>query len=244
VRLAGAPDGPALGIKWFPPGQPTDVHGHSGWGAFLVLEGTDRYERWHPTTSGATALGDVRILTAGEAHWFPGPPHDIHRQEGVGTGALELIVLGSPGRPLPRHPITEADMSANALINRITTALHRYDWAALTREYRADAVLEVNSPRWRFQRAGPAAAAEYARTELAGLERLRVVSWRTVPTGDGVVIEVEIRYGGPDGEYLRREIHLVVTDAQSIIEHRVYCTGIWDPAVIARQRAEAPMVRP
>lgn len=44
-------------------------------------------------------------------------------------------------------------------------------------------------------------------------------------------------------DWLWREAHVFHTAGEAIAEHVVYCSGHWDPAKIAKQAAEAPMVR-
>jgi hypothetical protein len=104
VVLARHPSGAALAAKWFPPGVPTPIHENNGWGLALVVSGSDRYERWALRDDGTVALVEERRLSAGDCAWWGRPPHDIHRQEGLGAGALELIVVGAePTAPLAEY---------------------------------------------------------------------------------------------------------------------------------------------
>ena len=52
-----------------------------------------------------------------------------------------------------------------------------------------------------------------------------------------------MRFDGDDGEYLWRAVDIFRIDGDTVTEHTQYCTGCWSPDQIARQTAEAPMVR-
>lgn len=97
VVLAEAAGGHVMAVRYFPPHQPTPIHGHGGWGAVVVLDGIGRYETWEPTVPGYARVTQVRVLTAGDTLGWADPPHDVHRQEGLTGGATELTVFA-------RHP--------------------------------------------------------------------------------------------------------------------------------------------
>ena len=63
---------------------------------------------------------------------------------------------------------------------------------------------------------------------------------RVVPTVSGFVLEHEENQGDA---VARRLVVCEVRDGR-IAEVVVYCNGEWDPALRARQAAEAPMLRP
>jgi hypothetical protein len=104
VVLARHPSGAALAAKWFAPGAATSIHENNGWGIALVVSGSDRYESWALLGDGTVTLVGSRDLSAGDVVWWERPPGDIHRQEGTGDGALELIVIGAePTRALAQY---------------------------------------------------------------------------------------------------------------------------------------------
>jgi hypothetical protein len=110
VILARHPSGAALAAKWFAPGTRTSIHGNNGWGIAFVVSGRDRYEQWARREDGTVTLIETRHLSAGECVWWGEPPHDIHRQEGLDDGALELIVVGAePTGPLTEYRTTDAE---------------------------------------------------------------------------------------------------------------------------------------
>jgi hypothetical protein len=109
VVLARHPSGAALAAKWFAPGVATSIHENNGWGVALVVAGTDRYEEWALAEDGTVTLVEARQLGAGDCAWWGEPPHDIHRQEALGDGAVELIVVGAE----PRRPLTEYQPTGN-----------------------------------------------------------------------------------------------------------------------------------
>jgi hypothetical protein len=103
VVIAADASGAALALRWFAPGAPTAIHGHGTWGAALVLEGNDRYERFEIRDT-TPKLDSMFLLEEGDVVWWLDPPHDVHRQEGVGDGALELLVIGQQARPSDLRP--------------------------------------------------------------------------------------------------------------------------------------------
>jgi hypothetical protein len=129
------------------------------------------------------------------------------------------------------------------LADRIESCLGAFDFERLADLYRADALLDVSVPQWRFQLQGQAAIRQWLREEIDAVGGAgRVAGWRVTPTFDGLVVEWEVRFTRDGEEHLWREVHLFHTDGEAITEHVNYCTGIWDAATIARQAVEAPMV--
>ena len=133
-----------------------------------------------------------------------------------------------------------------ALTQQIEEALGALDAGRLAGLYRADALLDANVPQWRYQLQGPAAIGEQLREEWAPVVEAgaRVTSLRTSPMDGGLVVETEVRFREDGEERLWRDIHVLRTDGHAIVEHTIYCSGVWDAATIARQAVEAPMVRP
>jgi hypothetical protein len=125
------------------------------------------------------------------------------------------------------------------LIADLMTAGKAAELAAL---YAADALVDINVPQWRYQVVGadvePVLREEFEPTG-------RVLTGRRVTHFDhGVIVEGETS-ATENGELRRwRTVNIFRTDGQRIVEHTVYCTGIWDAATIARQAVEAPMIRP
>ena len=76
-----------------------------------------------------------------------------------------------------------------------------------------------------------------------GLRNLRTSHHEAVRTGDCVIIQEEMRFDRDDGECLWRAVDIFRVDGDAVVEHIQYCTGCWPPDQIARQAAEAPMVR-
>jgi hypothetical protein len=97
VVVAEGGGGHVMVVRYFPPHAPTPIHGHGGWGAVVVLDGIGRYQTWQPTRDGYARVTEVRVLAAGDTLGWADPPHDVHRQEGLGGGVTELTVFA-------RHP--------------------------------------------------------------------------------------------------------------------------------------------
>lgn len=127
------------------------------------------------------------------------------------------------------------------LVDELVARLAANDFEGLVELYRADAVLDANVPHWRYQLQGRAAIAAQLKQEAP--PGARVTSVRPTVTERGVAVEIEGRFGEGSDERLWREVHLFATDGAAVTEHVIYCTGLWDAATIARQAAEAPMVR-
>jgi hypothetical protein len=113
--------------------------------------------------------------------------------------------------------------------------------AALAALHSTDALVDINVPHWRYQTTG--AEAEAALREDFEVAGRRVTTSPVLALDSGVSVETEVHFHEDGQTRMRRTVHLFRTDHQRIVEHTVYCTGIWDAATIARQAAEAPMVR-
>jgi hypothetical protein len=134
-------------------------------------------------------------------------------------------------------------MTTTTLTDRLADAYLAGDADALADACAEDVLVELVVPHWRFQVAGR----ETLRTLIAREEFVpgRRVTWhRRTETADGLLLEVETHapIEGQDRLWLAMNQFRVV-DGQ-VVEMVQYCSGIWDEATIARQAAEAPMVRP
>lgn len=129
------------------------------------------------------------------------------------------------------------------IAERVENAMRDADWIAIAEWYAPDVLLDMNLPTWRFQLQGRDAATQYFIEQTSGLRNLRTTHYEAVRTGDGVIIQEEMRFDGDDGEYLWRAVDIFRVDGDAVVEHIQYCTGCWPPDQIARQAAEAPMVR-
>ena len=131
------------------------------------------------------------------------------------------------------------------LVQHIERCYRTSDWDALAEIYTSDVLLDAQVPGWRFQLQGPDAVTGWWKEQVSHFDRFRVTWVRATTTDDGAVVEWEMRGGEPDSEheYLCREVDVLHGDGERIHTHVISCTGLWDPATIARQKAEAPMVR-
>jgi ketosteroid isomerase-like protein len=140
-------------------------------------------------------------------------------------------------------PMSDTDLEARATTARIVAALEAADYPALAGLYAPDAVLDMNLPTWRFQHQGADQIRTYFREQTGGLANLRCTQCAAANNDDTVMVESECRFDGDDGEYLWRCVDIFSIDSGQITRHTQYCTGCWTPSDIARQIAEAPMVR-
>ena len=139
--------------------------------------------------------------------------------------------------------MTEIKLETNSVAEHVVACLRSGNYVRLTERFAPDALLDMNLPTWRFQLQGRDAIAEYFSEQTSGLTDLRCTQLRELVTDDAVVIESECRFDDSDGEHLWRSVDLVRIVTGEIVEHTQYCTGCWPPDQIARQAAEAPMVR-
>lgn len=130
-----------------------------------------------------------------------------------------------------------------SLAEEIERCVRAFDFEGLRDLYHPEALLDAHVPQWRLQYQGPDEILAWYRSAYPTEPTPRSTWARTRTAGDIVVIETETRVGEGDEEHLVREIDVYRTEGRLIVEHAHYCTGVWDPATIARQKAEAPMVR-
>ncbi|HEX5017615.1 MAG TPA: nuclear transport factor 2 family protein [Actinomycetes bacterium] len=104
-----------------------------------------------------------------------------------------------------------------------------------------DVLLDLVVPMWRFQLSGH----DGLREALAGefLPGRRVNEQHVTPTSDGVLVELEAE-GLEDGQPVKWwTMHHIRIDGDRVVEHIAHCSGMLDQQQMARQAAEAPMVR-
>lgn len=138
---------------------------------------------------------------------------------------------------------TGTAIQTETLAARVERCFRELDIDGLAELYHPDVLLDANPPQWRFQVRGRDEIVAWYRRTLAQADDIRCEAIRTTASGDVIVVEWELHFGEGDDEHLVREVNLLRTDGQRIVEQTCYCTGAWDPETIARQRAEAPMVR-
>lgn len=126
--------------------------------------------------------------------------------------------------------------------DRIVACIKAADYPALFELYAPDVVLDMNLPMWRFQHHGAEQVRDYFQEQTGSITNLHSTSIRHTVGDDRVVVESEARFDN-GGECLWRCVDLFTIESERITEHVQYCTGGWSPDVIARQAAEAPMVR-
>lgn len=106
----------------FDPGEPTPVHSHGTWGIVGVYAGRDRHEAWRRVDDGdgpgeaVVELIEERILEPGDVAIIPHPPQDIHRQQGHGEPAYELVLFGANAMVIPRLIFDPGARSARQVI--------------------------------------------------------------------------------------------------------------------------------
>ena len=152
---------------------------------------------------------------------------------------MELILLGA----LPPTETHEFAVDPGVLEQGVST-LSTYDLRGVAGHYRDDVLFDANVPLWRFQLQGPEAILEMVQEEFGDIADLTVSALRASYADDLATVEVAVGHGSGDQARHWREVHLLRLEGEQIIEHTIYCTGVWDPATTTKQAAEAPMVRP
>jgi predicted metal-dependent enzyme (double-stranded beta helix superfamily)/ketosteroid isomerase-like protein len=233
-----------LAVRWFAPGVATSIHEHGSWGAAVVVDGHDRYERYALRDDGRAAIDTTFWLEPGDAMSWLAPPGDVHRQQAAEGGATELVLVTAPPPRGEQFVAVDVLGAARPLADAMLAAYRDRHFAPLREHYHDDVLADVNVPSWRFQVSGPATVEELFDRDELGLPDLRLRSFRAVPTADGCVVEVEVRVRRGNDTVQWRDIHVLHVLDGKVAEHVNYCTGHWDAATIAAQDAEAPMVRP
>jgi 3-mercaptopropionate dioxygenase len=100
--LQSDPDGLTLMLSRFSPEAPTPVHDHKSWGVACVVRGRDRYTHYEVMPDGNARVLYEKELSPGSFVTWLGPPHDVHRQQGVGEDATELVLFGTDVTRVPR----------------------------------------------------------------------------------------------------------------------------------------------
>lgn len=133
--------------------------------------------------------------------------------------------------------------ATQTIVDHVVVCLRAADYVSLTERYAPDALLDVNLPTWRFQLQGSDTIAQYFTEQAEPLSNVSCTQLRELVAGDAISVESEFRFDGPGGGGLWRCIDVLRIVGDEIVEHTQFCTGCWTPTDIARQAAEAPMVR-
>jgi len=125
----------------------------------------------------------------------------------------------------------ERDALASALVEAMSSGVVPDDTFA------DDVFFDLNVPDWRYQVQGIETLRMMLATELdpAAVEHQDVT-----PTLEGFVLELSVK----NERYYSRQMFNVRTRGGLISEVTMYCTGNWSLDQLARQQAEAPMLRP
>lgn len=241
VVLADRPGGAVLVARHFRPGEATTIHDHGSAGAALVVEGRHRYERYGRAGAGTARLESVHDLAVGDVAWWDAPPDDLHRQVSAG-GAIELVLLAGP-IPWEAGTYTDVTDEGSARRRAFERGFLDGDVTALAPWYAADVLGDLNVPQWRFQVRGRTDLLDLLRDEEFTQPDRRLSHLRLTDTADGLLIETESRFREGGEARLFREVHHLRCRDGLVVEHVVWCSGIYDAAAIARQAANAPMER-
>ena len=133
--------------------------------------------------------------------------------------------------------------TTTSLTDTVRRCYETQDWDGLAALYAPDVLLDMHPPGWRYQIQGADAASAQWKAIIDQFEDFRVTWVRATSTDGGVVVEWEMHTGHGDSEHLCRQVDILHGDGDKITEHVVFCGGMWDAATIARQKAEAPMIR-
>lgn len=232
--------GPLLALRRYVAGERSTVHSHA-WTVLVQIEGEAVFDRWRVVNDGTADLVERRSLGAGALTLIgDGEPH----RQWARTGMVEVVLIAryDDGAPRVEHEPSLAGDEIAAFIDDYVDAFAAADADAIASYYAAEILVDVNVPTWRFQVSDP----QELRALLQAEEfqpGYRLARWRANPTADGVLVELEARYGeGPD-QRMAREMHHLVRGPEGLTEHVLFCTGVWTPDTVRAQAAQAPMVR-
>ena len=226
IILAEQPTGPILAARFLDPAAPTAIHAHGHAGVVLVVEGRQRYERFERTGDTAVRPESIHDLTVGDVAWWNDPPDDIHRQTGMGDGAIELVLIA--GAPDDKGEHTEEPTHESELRAALIAGFLDGDTARLRPWYRDDVLVDLNAPNARFQLRGrDDVMATIEHEEFSKPDR-RLTFLRATDTTDGLLLETELRYTDQGELRTCREAHNLRLRGGRVIEHVLWCTGISD----------------
>lgn len=242
VVLAEHTAGSVLAARFLAPTDPTAIHDHGHAGAALVVEGHDRYERFIRTGETKAVLESLHNLASGDLMWWNAPPDDLHRQHGVGAGAIELVLLA--GLPTAVTELPDATPPAPALRVDLVDGYIDGDTARLARWYDDAVLVDANVPEWRFQVRGCQSAMDLLDNVEFNKADRRVTFLRATDTDEGLLLETESRFTEAGELCVCREIHNLRVRDERIFEHVVWCTGVAFDSTARSQLETAPMERP
>jgi hypothetical protein len=238
--LAQLDGGPLLALRRYAAGERSTIHSHA-WTVLVQLQGEAVFDRWRVVEDGTADLVERRSLGVGALTLIgDGEPH----RQWARTDVVEAVLIARYDDEAPKvdHPPSASGEEVATLIDGYVDAFAATDADAIASHYAAEMLVDVNVPTWRFQVSDPQELRALLQVEefQAGY---RLARWRANPTADGVLVELEARYGENPDQRMAREMHHLVRGPEGITEHVLFCTGVWSPATVAAQAAEAPMVR-
>lgn len=138
-----------------------------------------------------------------------------------------------------KTPVQTAQVTAD----RYRAAVEAGDLDVLEELYHADVLLDAHVPNWRSQVQGARVVAEMSGTGLPSPGRF--TSFDVEPTASGdLLVQFEWHQAAHQGGHVSRELHVRRLDGERIVEHVVFCAGVWDQHLQARMADEAPLIRP
>ena len=158
----------------------------------------------------------------------------------VGAGiAIETAhALRSPSR----GGIIVTTAPTETLAAQIERCFRTVDFEPLRDLYHPDAVLDAAVPQGRFHGQGPERIVAWYQDAYSQFDNPRC-TWLRITTAQALVlVEWELRDGETDSARLIRQIDVIRTNGDRIIEQTHYCPGVWDAATTTQQRPEAPMI--
>lgn len=129
-------------------------------------------------------------------------------------------------------------MTTSTITDRIVRLYVDGDASALDGLYDADAVIDVNVPRWRYQLRGVEEISAAVRDDELGVADRHVPWSRSGTTDEGVYLEMEVRFVQGGEPAMWRIVHLFRLDDDRIAEHTCYCSGIWTAADVRRYEGD------
>lgn len=238
--LAQLVDGPVLALRRYAAGERSTVHSHA-WTVLVQLDGEAVFDRWRLGADGSADLVERRSLGAGAVTLIgDGEPH----RRWARTDMVEVVLIARYDDEAPKieHEPSPTGAELAAFIEEYVDAFATSDAEAVTSHYANEMLLDINVPTRRFQESDP----QQLRALLQAEEfqpGYRLARWRANPTADGVLIELEARYGEGPNQRMAREMHHLVRGPVGITEHVLFCTGVWPLETIATRSAQSRMVR-
>lgn len=127
-------------------------------------------------------------------------------------------------------------------VQRFLDGLATGNWDGMEQHLTPDSVQDGSLPGWRVRRQGPDRIVREFREDWTARGAWRFKELTATQAGNTVALELECSLVSPEERITCRFANFFVLRGDRIAEHRFYCPGEWDEAMLRRIEAEAPKI--